>query len=241
MTNTIALIAETSSTIWFKIIVVTAFLVTIKNQARFLPKQNILTVVFLTGLISAGVLLLGEETGVPFAPFFYTENLGWRLFYRLPWLMPFLWIIAILNSRDVSRLILRPWRETANYGWWVISLSGLLMVIFDANLEPFATRTSRFWIWETQDVPPIWYAVPWMNFIGVAATSLFILGLITPWLINKKPAGIAAPNHVPLFVWILLMLFLTGENALNHLQLAARTGGITIAVVTLLAWLGSRK
>jgi hypothetical protein len=52
--------------------------------------------------------------------------------------MPFIWAVAVLNSRGVARLILRPWRKTTKYGLWVIGLACVLTVIFDFNLEPFA-------------------------------------------------------------------------------------------------------
>ena len=45
----------------------------------------------------------------------------------LPWTMPLLWIVAVFTARGVMRLILRPWRKTKTYGWWLIGLTAALV------------------------------------------------------------------------------------------------------------------
>ena len=87
---------------------------------------------------------LGAATAIPFGPFTYTNAAGPRIFGVLAWPITALWIIAILNSRGVARLILRPWRKIRTYGFWLIGITAVLTVLFDVALEPFATRVKHF-------------------------------------------------------------------------------------------------
>src|SRR5436190_5047197 len=110
---------------------------TLAALARQLPAQNVMLGSTIIIVLSTVVEALGASTGVPFGPRSYTERMGQELFHPLPWTIPVLWLVAIFNARGVARLILRPWRRTQNYGWWLIGLTGLLVVLFDLALEPF--------------------------------------------------------------------------------------------------------
>src|ERR1700744_4486513 len=123
------------------LVVVVALVSTLFALGRNLAAQNVAVVAFLIALISAIIETIGAKTGVPFGPFFYTENFGPLLFRLLPWPVPALWVTMVLSSRGMARLILRPWREKPNYGIYSLALTCLLAVIVDANREPFAART----------------------------------------------------------------------------------------------------
>jgi uncharacterized membrane protein len=81
---------------------------------------------------------------VPFGPIAYSEAFGEKLFTVLPWPVPFLWIVVVVNGRGVARLIMRPWRKTNYYGFWVIGLTCVLAVLLDLSLEPFASAR-HYW------------------------------------------------------------------------------------------------
>src|SRR5712671_638623 len=115
--------------------------------ARRLPEQNIVVSAALIGLISLGICLVGERTGVPFGPRAYLSPLGAKIL-GVPWSIPLLWLVVVINARGVARLIMRPWRKTTYYGFHVIGLACLLAVGFDAGLEPFATGARHYWFWE---------------------------------------------------------------------------------------------
>ena len=97
------------------------------------------------------------------------------------------------SARAASpRLILRPWRKTAKYGLWVIGLAGLLTVIFDFDLEPFASpRTPGGSGRMPQSVPA------WQSALGQlprpGRVTIVILAFITPWLINKNAPVLRRP------------------------------------------------
>jgi hypothetical protein len=127
------------------------------------------------------------------------------------------------------------------YGFWVIGLTCLLMVIFDFGLEPFATRVNHYWVWRAPKTVPAWYDAPWVNFLGLAVTALLILAFTTPWLINKNKSSDKTPvDFLPLGVWLSLNLLLAVGNATHQLWWAV---GFTLAasfVVALFAWRGAR-
>ena len=145
--------------------------------------------------------------------------------------MPFIWIVALLNSRGVARLILRPWRKLRVYGFWLIGLTTILTVLFDLGLEPFATRFQHYWLWRPTKLPIDWYGAPLSNFLGWIVTALLALAFATPSLINKKPAK-SAPDYHPLIVWIAAnLLFIVAALSLHFWPAAALSGIVCIAVV----------
>ena len=109
-----------------------------------------------------GVARLGKRTPLawwlsiltigPLAGSFITEPaamsicailIGRQLFDPLPWTIPMIWLVALLASRGTARLVLRPWRNTPNYGYWLIGTAALLVVVLDLGLEPFAVQVHR--------------------------------------------------------------------------------------------------
>ena len=191
-------------------------------------------------VIGGGVQTLGALTGIPFGPFVYNpDNIGQELFHPLPWAAPMIWVVVILNSRGVARLMLRPWRKIRAYGFWVIGLTTLLAALFDLGLEPFATRVKGFWFWSPTKLPFGWYGAPLVNFIGWALTTLLILAFATPSLIDKKKVK-HPPDYQPLMIWLLLS-FLFATGAFMH-QLWPAAGLIVAGsmAVTVFALRGAR-
>jgi len=86
------------------------------------------------------------DDGIPFGPFLFGVEAGPQLFKTLPWAMPLIWVVAVLNSRGVVRLILRPWRKLRSYGFWLIGLTAALTMLFDLAFDPFASRVKHYWL-----------------------------------------------------------------------------------------------
>lgn len=210
------------------------------SLTRQLPGQNVMLASFIIAIIAGAVQSLGALTAIPFGPFVYTDHIGQQLFYPLPWAIPLMWITVILASRGVARLILRPWRKTSNYGFRLMGLTTLLVVLLDLGLEPYATRIKHYWFWNPAKIKFDWYTTPWTNFFGWAATGLLILAFATPSLINKKPGPQAPPDYSPLVLWLLVnFLFATGA-AHHHLWPAVGLISLSSVVVTLFAVRGAR-
>jgi putative membrane protein len=192
------------------LLVVLASLTTLISLGRQLPAQNVLLAAAVIGFLAGTAQTLGAVTGIPFGPYHYTERCGPAFLHILPWPVPFIWVVAILNARGVARLVLRPWRQARNYGFWLIGVSVVLAVLFALGLEPFATVVKHYWTWEATRLRCDWYGAPCVNFFAWALTSLLILVFVTPALLNKSPVR-HPPNYYPLAVWLLIqLLFLTG-------------------------------
>ena len=200
--------------------------------ARRLPLQSVLMAGMLTACIAGGVLAIGITTGVPFGPVFYSHRFGDKIFDTVPWPLPLLWVMLIVNGRGVARLVMRPWRKTNYYGFWVLGLTSTLVVVFDLSFEPFGTYVREWWTWRTSGRILSWYRAPWINFLGWFMTALAILIFTLPWLISKRPIKQPMDYH-PLMVWLLLNLGLVAVNAANGLLTAALVGliGNTMAAV----------
>jgi uncharacterized membrane protein len=219
------------------VVLTTATLVA--SLSRQLPGQNVMLASIIIAFIAGAVQSLGALTAIPFGPYVYTEHIGQQLFYPLPWAVPLMWIAFVLASRGAARLTLRPWRKTKNYGFRLIGLTTLLVVLLDFGLEPFATHVKHYWFWTPTKLKSDWYTTPWVNFFGWAVTSLLILAFATPSLINKKPGPNSPPAYSPLVVWLLLtVLFATG-SAVHHLWPALGLISLGSLVVTVFAIRGA--
>jgi uncharacterized membrane protein len=208
---------------------------TVAALAQRLPLQNVLLAVFIIVLISGAVHTLGAITGIPFGPFTFGESIGSQIFQTLPWAVPLIWVLAILNSRGVARLILRPWRKIDAYGYWLTGLTAGLTLLFDFALEPFASRVKHYWLWTPTKFPVTWQGVPLSDFLGWAAVSVLIAVVIAPTLINKQPGKKNTPDFHPFAVWLgAILLFGTG-CALQGLLSAVVADGVLAAAVTVFA------
>ena len=205
-----------------------------------LPGQNVMLAALTIGFIGGAVQSVGALTAIPFGPYVYTEHIGQQLFYPLPWAVPLIWITVLVVSRGVARLMLRPWRKTQNYGFRLIGITTLLVVLLDVGLEPYATGVKHYWFWNPTKLRFDWYGAPWVNFFGWAVTALLILAFATPSFINKKPMPQPPPDHAPLVEWLALnVLFATGA-AVHHFWPAVAVISLGSLAVTVFAWRGAR-
>ena len=202
---------------------------TITALARQLPMQNVLLAAFVIALLGGAVHALGVTTGIPFGPFLFGAEAGPQFFKTLPWAMPLIWVVAILNSRGVVRLILRPWRKIRSYGFWLIGLTAALTMLFDLTFDPFASRVKHYWLWVPTKFPLPWQGAPLVNFFSWAVVALLMLAFVTPALINKNPAR-RAPDFHPLAVWLGAILLFGSASVLHGMWEAVVVDG-TIAVL----------
>jgi hypothetical protein len=204
---------------------------TIIALARHLPVQQVLLGAGIIGGIGGLAHGLAAATAIPFGPIQFLD-VGPRLFDYLAWPMPVIWVIAVLNSRGVARLILRPWRKTRRYGFWLLGMTATLSVLFDLALEPFASQARKFWMWMPTKLPVTWFDAPITNLVGWILVVLLILAFATPCLINKeKRPRQSTPDYHPLMVWLLCMaLFGVGTFCTGAWLAGAFAAGIGLLV-----------
>jgi uncharacterized membrane protein len=212
---------------------------TITALAQQLPLQNVLLAAGVIALLGGAIHTLGVTMGIPFGPFLFGAEAGPQLFKTLPWTLPLIWVVAILNSRGVARLVLRPWRKIRNYGFWLIGLTALLTAMFDFALDPFAARVKHYWLWLPTKFPVTWQGAPLVNFFSWLAVSLLVLAFITPALINKNPVR-RTPDFHPLAIWLGAMLLFGLGSRLHGMWPAAALDGVLIVLVATFAIRGGR-
>lgn len=185
--------------------------------ARQLPVQNVLLASCIIAFIGSLAHTVGVKSGIPFGPFMFGSEIGQKLFGTLPWVMPLLWIVAVLSSRGVARLILRPWRKIRTYGFWLIGLTALFTMLLDCALEPFATHVKHYWLWVPGGLSLTPQGAPLSNSVGWFTVPLLMLAFATPVLINKQLSKRSAPDFHPLAVWLGGILLFAVAAALNGL------------------------
>lgn len=197
------------------LLIITMLAATLLAYSRHLPGQNVLMAAAVIGLIGSLAHGLSRMTTLPLGSIHFTERAGLEVLGVVPWCMPAIWIIAILNSRGVAKLILRPWRKLGIYGYWLAGVTAALTVLFAAGLEPFASQVKHNWTWETRGSSFTWHGAPLVSFLGWLITALVILALATPLLINKRPGTEQPPPDChPLLIWqAALALFAIGAIA----------------------------
>lgn len=212
---------------------------TLTALVRQLPLQNVLLAAGVIAFMGGAVHALGVTTGIPFGPFLFGVDAGPRLFKTLPWALPLIWVVVILNSRGVARLILRPWRKIRNYGYWLIGVTAALSVLFDLALDPLAARVKHYWLWLPTKFPVDWQGAPLVNFVSWAAVSLLILAFVTPALINKNPAR-RPPDFHPLAVWLGAVVWFGIACAQHGFWPAVVADGTLAALAAIFAIRGGR-
>jgi uncharacterized membrane protein len=199
--------------------------------ARQLPLQNVFLATFIIAFVGGLAHLIGANSGIPFGPFMLGPAAGQKFLGLLPWTIPLLWVVTVLNSRGVARLIMRPWRKTRTYGFWLIGLTALLAMLFDCALEPFATHTKHYWIWTAGGISLTPWGAPISNSIAWFIIPLLILAFATPVLINKQLSKRTAPDFHPLTIWLGAILLFAAGAATQGLWPVVAVDGI-IALLT---------
>jgi uncharacterized membrane protein len=199
------------------LLVLLAAVATVLGQAQRLPLQNIGIAAFLCAALGGAVQAVGAATGIPFGSLAYTTEAGPLAFGTVPWVLPLLWVVVILNGRSVARLVFRPWRKTRTYGFKVIGLTCVMATVFALGLEPYASRVNGYWLWQVGQSHWTWYGAPWVCFLAWLLTALLILAFATPFLINKKPTK-SPPFYQPLVIWLTFNLVLACGVAAGHLR-----------------------
>jgi len=221
------------------IVVLLALASTVVSLAGQLPAQNVALAATIVAGMGGMIHVIGALTGIPFGPVTYGAETGFKLVGGLPWFMPLLWVVVILNARGVSRLILRPWRKLRVYGYWLIALTAVLTLVFVLGLEPFATRARHYWFWQATKLPVDWYGAPLSDFLGWAVAALLILAFSTPALMKKRPSK-SYPEYHPLIVWTSIEILFIASSFSQHLTTAAAASAIACVAIIPFAVRGAR-
>jgi uncharacterized membrane protein len=217
------------------ILLITAMAATLSSLARELPLQNVLLAGGLLALAGLGVESLNTAFGVPFGRIRFSPSAGPLLFNQLPWCIPFLWVTILLNARGVARSLLAPARTNPNYGLYVLALTVVLVSAFQVSFQSFAVRIDHYWDWGSGPLFPGWVETPGVELLSRAVTTLVIIALVTPILLDKKPTP-QRPLAFPIVLWLLMLLFVLTAAEANRLWPLFSICLIQVMLIAGLAW-----
>jgi uncharacterized membrane protein len=143
---------------------------------------------------SLAVETMGACTGFPFGSYYYTGNFG-PLLGVVPMTIPLAWYVVVTNSLFLVRAVIPHGSR-----WIEAALTGLLCMLYDFVLEPFATGVKQYWIWTNGTIPPQNYAA-WLILSGLLV-RFFAPTASTRFPRDPRPAVILT---------VTLLIFLAGE------------------------------
>ncbi len=138
-------------------------------------------------LLSAGSELMGTTYGIPFGKYAYTELLGWKLFDRVPLLIPVSWFFMALPSFMVGHRALSGFSSPLSR----ILAGAVLLLTWDLTLDPAMSFLTPFWLWD--DVNGVFYGMPLGNLAGWFVTGIVIM-LVFELLQVQRWAGMIKPS-----------------------------------------------
>jgi uncharacterized membrane protein len=136
----------------------------------------------------------GANTGLPFGAYHYTDNFG-PMIWIVPLTIPLAWHVVVTNALFVVRAL------TPNIGQFTeAGLVGLICMGYDFVLEPFATVTKNYWVWDEGSAPPI-------NYLSWFAISALLVRIFGPTISTNNRLDLR-----PIFILgITLAIFLAGR------------------------------
>ncbi len=189
-------------------------------------------------LISLASEFMGTSWGIPFGHYEYTDLLGYKLFDRVPWLIPCSWFFMGLSSYRLSQAILGRTRSPSR--WPVMGvrclLATLILVLWDITLDPAMSYTTPFWVWAEKGS---YYGMPTLNIFGWLLTGFIIMLSFETLLGPKKTETLSVTHCIGLYL----------ANLCLPLGLLASVGAWTPLGLTLFfgaliwivgRWVGSR-
>jgi uncharacterized membrane protein len=145
-------------------------------------------------VLSFGVEMLGVRTGLPFGDYTYTDRFG-PLCFGVPLAIPLAWYVVVTNVLFVIRAVLPSFSPTLE-----AALGGLLCMLYDFTLEPFATTLKGYWLWKEGDVSPLNY--PAWFVVSALLIRCFAPSLLTRYRLDPRPWLILA---------IMILIFLVTQ------------------------------
>lgn len=189
---------------------------------RQLPRHNVLAAVALAAAFFWMLETVNADCDWPFGP--RTAFQEMPLPGGTPLACVWLWVAGLFGSRLLARRLLRPWRKTRRYGYWMALIAALLMALLYRVAAPVKIEAVDDY---------------WLHQLATFGVSLVSLLVVAPWLIVKSahppPADWLGPA-----VWLALCAYL-GLRALNQGWEHAWLAGALVLLVALGLWITHRR
>lgn len=175
-------------------------------------------------LISLIAEALGASTGILFGNYSYTDQLGYKLFGLVPWLIPIAWCSMLYLAWHVAWGSVKPHAPRFISQALHITTAALAITAWDLSLDPRMVQDG-YWVWH-QGGP--YFGIPISNYVGWFVTALVIFGVwsigwIDHSMINSQSSIIDLPKLAYLIVWL-------GESMANVVFWAGPGVGLSVFV-----------
>ena len=173
-------------------------------------------------LIGFGSEFLGTNTGIPFAPYGYTDRLGPKIFGDVPYFIPTSWYALALLSYDLGG------RLRFGVAGRVVA-TAVFMIVWDVALDPAMNQGGgTFVFWAYPGGGPF-FGMPWVNWYGWFVSSILI-ALAFEMLGGMRPAPDRFVGRWAPIVYGLNVFFPISVCLLYGLPLAGLVASVTLAV-----------
>ncbi len=181
------------------------------------------------GLVYAISLLAetgGTSIGVPFGKYEYTHLLGWKLFDKVPLIIPLSWFTMAWPAWVLAR--------KRSKGLTAVLLGSTLLVAWDLVLDPAMSGATTYWVWAE---PGSYYGMPWRNLLGWIITGLVLLAVLAKTAPEPK-----ASVSFATYAYLINLALPLGMSVLNGYWIASAAGLVTaLGALAVAGVLPSRK
>jgi putative membrane protein len=133
-----------------------------------------LAIYIILGLYGLLIETTSIKTGFPYTKFEYSEMMGYKLSYIVPYTVFLIWPTLVVSTYSLSEFI------TKNKIYKIIA-TVILLLLLDLVFDPVATGLG-FWIWEK---PGMYYDVPFLNFMGWIFSAI-VSTLVVFFFLGKR-------------------------------------------------------
>ncbi|MDH3527999.1 MAG: isopentenyl-diphosphate Delta-isomerase [Acidobacteriota bacterium] len=168
---------------------------------RWLGRFHAAIVFLLLGVYALTIETTAVVTGFPYGHFYYSDELGFKIYGIVPWAVFFAWTPLLLAAYVCARTIFRSAALR-------VAAIAVLVTAFDMVLDPGAVKAG-FWTFEESGE---YYGVPVSNFVGwilsgaVGALILeLVFKIIRPLL--PVPVQLMQSGFLTIFYWTFVAVF----------------------------------
>ena len=194
--------------------------------------------------ISLSAELLGTSTGLPFGPYSYTNQLGYKIFGLVPFNIPTSWFYMLYCSLAICGRLLQAKNDNLSRWWWAL-VAGFVLTAWDVSMDP-AMVASAHWLWHLPplDGMPWWqnlligghfYGMPLTNWLGWLLTGIIVARVMLTIVPPTTWAAKVSPSNFPLVLYAVNAVLPLGICIGRGLWLAFVLGALAMAIPLALA------
>jgi uncharacterized membrane protein len=194
--------------------------------------------------ISLGSELTGTSTGLPFGPYSYTNQLGYKILGLVPFNIPTSWFYMLYCSLAICGRLL-PAKNDGTSRWWWALVAGVVLTAWDVSMDP-AMVASVHWLWHLPSLEgmPLWqsiligghfYGMPLTNWLGWLLTGIIVARVMLAIVPPTEWAAKVSPSNFPLVLYAVNGVLPLGICLGRGMWLAFVLGALAMAIPLALA------